>query len=45
MEKKKYEDDVIIAEGVKATHKFVVGEETMHVKIRIIRNGGGREGL
>ncbi|RDX98953.1 hypothetical protein CR513_18062, partial [Mucuna pruriens] len=41
VEKKKDENDVV--ERVKATHDFVVGEETMHVKIKI-RNDG-REGL
>lgn len=47
LEKKKSDDDGVVTERMKATHDFVVGEETMHVKIRIrIRNGGGgREGL
>ncbi|CAJ1963248.1 unnamed protein product [Sphenostylis stenocarpa] len=41
LEKKKDEDGVV--KRVKVTHDFVFGEETMHVKVKIRNDDGGRE--
>ncbi|ESW10990.1 hypothetical protein PHAVU_009G256000 [Phaseolus vulgaris] len=41
LEKKKHEYGVVVR--VKATHDFIVGEETMHVKVKIGYDDGGRE--
>ncbi|KAK7354854.1 hypothetical protein VNO80_20396 [Phaseolus coccineus] len=42
LEKKKDEYDATVVR-VKATHDFIVGEETMHVKVKIGYDDGGRE--
>ncbi|XP_014499141.1 uncharacterized protein LOC106760193 [Vigna radiata var. radiata] len=39
--KKKKEDGEVVK--MQATHDFIVGEETMHVKVKIKNNGGVRE--